>query len=473
MKNKKIVALLLVFCGVILSGSVAYAATPTLSVSSVNSGSALVTVFGDSNSAINLYYNSGSPSGVQSRNIGTTDSSGHFSQYINVSSYGILTGYQVYVMVNGQQSNYISWPYGGVSGQLSLSQTNLNISIGQIVNVFVYGSYNVIGYNSNSNLIGLSVTGNQITVTGSNSGTATVTLCDQSNQSSCVILYVTVQGGNNQGNITFGQNNVTVYNGQTTNVSIFGGVGNYNVSSNSNYSAVSASINGSMLVLVGGSSAGNATITVCDQNSRCGSVYVTSSGGYGLGLITPANFQITNNVLNKTLSQYSYANSVEAQAGDIVEFEIKIQTNNYQMYQNNNTLLVNLNDVLPYGLTYITGSTKVNGYTVVDGITSIGIYLNNFYQGQEQVVKFSAMVNSNLYSETLTNQLTATMSGNTQTASSYVVVRSRGTVLGAADIVTGEEGTMPLAVFFGLIVSMPLYYFFFYRKFVNGKKVIA
>lgn len=470
MKNKKAVALLLIFSGVFLFGSVVQAATPTLTVSSSSGNSVLVNVVGDSNSNIVLYYySSGGSYGLQTRNIGTTDSSGHFSTNIDTYAYGVTQGNSVYVMVNGQQSNSVTWPYGGsTGGQISLSQTNLTLSRGQSANVSVYGVSNAIGYNPNSNIITLSVSGSQITVTGNNSGSVTVSVCDQGRQSNCVNLYVTVQDGATQ-NITFSQNNATVYAGQPINISIYGGGSNYYISNNSNPSAVTASISGSIITLTANSSSGSATISVCSQNNGCGSLYITSNGGYGLGLIPPTNFQITSNVLNKTLSQYSYVNSAEAQVGDIVEFEIKVQTNNYQTYQNSGTLVVDLRDTLPYGLTYITGSTKVNGYTVVDGITSIGIYLNNFYPGQEQIVKFSAMVNSNLYSGTLTNQLSATMNGNTQTASSFVVVRSRGTVLGAADIVTGSDGTLPLAVFFGLLVAIPTYYFLFYRKFALAK----
>ncbi len=459
------------------SSATALAATPTLTVSSANSGSVFVNVSGDSNSSIVLYYyGSGGSYNLQTRNIGTTDYSGHFSTYIDTYSYGVNPGSLVYVMVNNQQSNSVTWPYSGsTGGQISLSQTNLTLSRGQSANVSVYGVSNAVGYNPNSNIIALSVSGNQVTVTGNNSGSVTIPICDQGFQSNCANLYVTVQDGNSQ-SISFSQNNVTIYSGQPTNISIYGSGSYYYISNNSNPNAVTANISGSIITLTANGNSGSATISVCSQSYGCGSLYVTSNGGYGgygLGLTYPTNFQITHGILNRSLSQYGYVNSVEAQAGDIVEFEIRIQTNNYQTYQNSGTLVADLRDTLPSELTYLTGSTKVNGYTVVDGITSVGIYLNNFYPGQEQVVKFSAMVNSNLYSETLTNQILATMNGSTQTSSSYVVIRSRGTVLGAADIVTGDDGTLPMAVFFGLMVSMPVYYFLFYRKFIKGKKVVV
>lgn len=470
MKKVTLIALLAVVSGLFLSTGVAEAVIPSFTVSNVSGNSAYVTVHGDSNSNITLYYNSGSPSGIQTRSIGMTDFNGNFSSTIDMSTYGILSGYASYVIVNGQQSSTTYWPYAtGNSGQISLSQTSVTISRGQTVNITIYGGVYVTGNNSNPNVVALSVNGYQATITGNNPGSANITFCQQSSQSACAVLYVTVQdNGSNQG-ITFSQNNVTVYNGQTTNVTIYGGGNNYYVYNNSNSGVVTTSINGSTLSLTANSNSGTATITVCGNNVSCGTLYFTSNGYY-TGLIYPTNFQITNNILNRTLSQYSYANSVEAQAGDVVEFEIRIQTNTYNQ-GNNNSLVVDLKDNLPYGLTYIPGSTRVNGSQVVDGITSVGIYLNNFYPGQEQIVKFSAMVDSQAYSQTLTNQLTATMGGNTQTASSYVVINPRGTVLGAADIVTGPDGAWPIAMFLGILTALPIYYFGFYRKFRREVKL--
>lgn len=464
MKKITLIALLAVVSGLFLSTGVAEAVIPNFTVSSVSGSSAFVTVHGDSNSNVTLYYNSGSPSGIQTRSLGTTDSNGNYSSNIDMGAYGILSGYASYVIVNGQQSSIVYWPYNsGSNGQISLSQNNVTVSRGQQINITIYGGVSVTGSNSNPNIVALSVNGYQATITGNNPGSANITFCQQGGQSACAVLYVTVTDGTNNQSITFSQNNVSVYGGQATNVSVYGGNGSYYISSNSNPGAVSATISGSTLTLTAGSSSGSATITICGNNVSCGSLYVTSSGYY-TGLIYPANFQITSNVLNRTFSQYSYANSVEAQPGDVVEFEIRIQTNNYNQGYNN-SLVVDLKDNLPYGLTYIPGSTRVNGSQVVDGITSSGIYLNNFYAGQEQVVKFSAMVDSNQYSGTLTNQLTATMGGNTQTASSYITLNSRGTVLGAADIVTGPDGAWPIAMFLGILTALPIYYFGFYRRF--------
>lgn len=179
------------------------------------------------------------------------------------------------------------------------------------------------------------------------------------------------------------------------------------------------------------------------------------------------NFQITKNVLNRTLGQTVYVQNVEAQAQDMVEFEIRVQMNGYNSGNNNNYYnnQVLVRDTLPYGLTYVQGSTRVNGGQVADGITQgSGIYLNNNYGNQEQIIRFLATVNQGQISGTLTNQVSATMNADTRSAYASVNIRPRGTVLGAADIVTGPEDTLPIVLTLGFISAFIAYYFMYNRK---------
>jgi hypothetical protein len=97
-------------------------------------------------------------------------------------------------------------------------------------------------------------------------------------------VYVSVVGSyGNQ--ITFSQNSITLPLYQTQAVALYGGSGGYYVSSNSNPSAVTASVNGTSLNLYGNSS-GNASVTVCASfGAQCGVVYVTVGVGVsGLSL---------------------------------------------------------------------------------------------------------------------------------------------------------------------------------------------
>ena len=90
---------------------VAKAMTPTLSVSASGNGDSVqVTVNGDSNSAVYLYYQKINY-GFQSQYIGTTNTYGYLSTTISTSAYGISSGASVYAMVNNQQSQSVAWPY--------------------------------------------------------------------------------------------------------------------------------------------------------------------------------------------------------------------------------------------------------------------------------------------------------------------------------------------------------------------------
>ena len=78
--------------------------------------------------------------------------------------------------------------------------------------------------------------------------------------------------------ITFSQNNVTVGYGQNVPIIVAGGTGTYSVVSNSNSSAVQASLNGSTVNLYAASTSGSAAITVCSSNmSSCGVINATAS----------------------------------------------------------------------------------------------------------------------------------------------------------------------------------------------------
>ena len=219
------------------------------------------------------------------------------------------------------------------------------------------------------------------------------------------------------------------------------------------------SYNGTKIITVSSSNGGSAQCTVT----------VNTQQQY-------QNFQITKNVLNRTLGQTAYVPNVKAQAQDMVEFEIRVQTNGYNNYNNNNynnnyyNNQVLVRDTLPYGLTYVSGSTRVNGSQVADGITQgSGIYLNNNYGNQEQVIRFLATVNQGQISGTLTNQVSATMNGDTRSAYASLNIDPRGTVLGAADIVTGPEDTLPVVLILGFLSALIAYYFMYHRKNASPK----
>ncbi len=158
-----------------------------------------------------------------------------------------------------------------------LNQTSITVGLGQSLAVTVQGSTGVyMGYNSNSSVASISTNGTQVTVTGIQLGWATVSLCFVGTSSDCTNLYITVQASSISG-LSFDRSNPSASVGQTVNVVVSGGSGYY-ISGNSN-SAVAAPSLASSTLIIPGSSAGTAAITVCSDSNGCGTVNVTVTAG--------------------------------------------------------------------------------------------------------------------------------------------------------------------------------------------------
>ena len=283
--------------------------TPTLSVAVTgNSDSVSITVYGDSYASAILYHQNSSY-GVQSRYLGTTNSSGYLSTTISSSTYGIMAGNSVYVVVNNQTSTNIAWPYNYNNnynnynygyGSLTLSQTTVSVPVGQSTEVTISGGnmpYTM--YTSGANIFQAVISGNRLQVSGLTSGSGSINVCSSSGQGSgCAILYVTVNPVNYyvppvynnpvQLAVTFSQNNPTLSVGQSLTISVSGGNvynygyygGNYNIAYNSNSSGLSAVLNGSTLTLQGLAN-GNTAVVVCSASTNCSAlnVAVGQTGG--------------------------------------------------------------------------------------------------------------------------------------------------------------------------------------------------
>ncbi len=335
----------------------ASAMTPSLTVTSNGTGSLQVSVYGDANASVILDYYSGNQlmgAGV----IGYTNYSGYFSGTINSYQYNIPTGASAIVVVDGQQSPAVVWPSNGynngtgncgyyngyytcnnnggyTNGQISLSQSNVSLTVGQSQTVTIYNgaynNYNNYNYssqyyvnNSSNGIVSGTINGNVITIYGQSAGSGSLSVCS-SYGGGCATLYVTVTGNyntctypynyncnnngygngtcgyyngyytcNNYGNggyyntpLSVSNSNVQVTVGNTGSVTIYGanntypynngyyGYNNYYVTSN-NSGIANATINGSILSIYG-TTPGSTTITVCSSNggSQCATIYVT------------------------------------------------------------------------------------------------------------------------------------------------------------------------------------------------------
>jgi uncharacterized repeat protein (TIGR01451 family) len=166
------------------------------------------------------------------------------------------------------------------------------------------------------------------------------------------------------------------------------------------------------------------------------------NSGYG-------NAQVTKNVLNRTLGQTTFVNSVEGQGLDVLEFEIRVRNTD------TTTRTITVRDPLPSELFYVTGSTLVNGVTVADGITGNGIFLENMYPNEERSIRFRAVIFAGTTPRTFTNQAnTSGFNTGTVYGTATITVRNRGVVLGISDIPTGAGESLMLSIIFGLLTAL-------------------
>ncbi len=292
-----------IFVALFAFSSNVYAATPTLTVVGTGNGDTVqMNVTGDPNVSVIFYYMRYGI-GQQMAGLGNTDANGNFSTTISSANYGIASYSSVRVTLNGSNgptSSVVSWPLVTTvgSGQLSLNQTSLVLSLGQTSSVVASnnGSSSLyVSNNSNPAIASINFSGNQINVTGNSYGSTNVTICTVGNSSSCPSLYVTVQSGNSQ-SLIFSQNNPNVLYGQSVLISLSGGNGYYTISNNSNSSVVQATINGSNVLLNAVGSSGTDSITICSTNmTTCGTLNVTVGGGSNSGGLT---FSQSNPVLS-------------------------------------------------------------------------------------------------------------------------------------------------------------------------------
>ncbi len=177
-------------------------------------------------------------------------------------------------------------------------------------------------------------------------------------------------------------------------------------------------------------------------------------------MIGGGQLQVTKSVLNRTLNQTAYFNSVQAQGLDVLEFQIVINNFSGQTGQ------VSVQDMLPTQFYYVPGSTRVNGATWTDGIASGPINIGTLNAGQQMTVRFWATLYYGVQPQTITNQVSVTISGMTQTANATIQVQNRAQAQGVAYIVTGADDALPAVLGMGFLASLAFYLLAFRMKLV-------
>jgi hypothetical protein len=242
------------------------------------------------------------------------------------SSYGYgTTCGTVYVTVSGST-------YG--TGSVTFAESTVSLTSGQTYSDALYnisGTYGTyyVSSNSNSSVASATISGSTLQLYGYNSGTTNIVVCSSAvsynYNNSCGTVYVTVNGsGYSTGTITAYPSNPYLSYGQSLNVTlsqtVYNGYasGAFYINSNTNPSAVSATISGNTLSLYG-ANYGTAVISVCGSNSysnvlnSCLPITVTvnnSSSGNGYGTVTFSNANPTLIVGQTTVVNVYSTNSL-------------------------------------------------------------------------------------------------------------------------------------------------------------------
>lgn len=263
----------------------AYAATPMLTVTGNddNNNVTLRVTGGEVNAPVVFFYNQNvaGQGNVQQRTIGTTDINGNFTTVLSTSGLGISQISPVYVQVGGYQSLPVNWPFGTggttatSTNAITFSQASPTLSTGQIGTVTIFGggggSY-YIASNSNPNFTSASISGNTLTVSGSQQGQTSITVCSTSGPCAVVTPNFNLTGTGTSATTTatgspmLSQSSLNILPGGQGSITLSGGVTPYTVSILSG-SNLSTTLVGNTLYINGGNTTGTTTLNVCSATT--------------------------------------------------------------------------------------------------------------------------------------------------------------------------------------------------------------
>ena len=185
--------------------------------------------------------------------------------------------------------------YSSTGGPITLSQSNLWLQAGQAVSVVISGGtapYSFLNDSKSASYFQTSLNNNILTLTGTNAGSANLSVCSAGG--ACTSLSVLVNGVSTNTQLTFGNNNLNLQAGGTSDVTLYGS-GGYYISSSVNQNVATITINGNKAT-INAISAGSANATVCQSSGQCGVIYVSVSSTNSLVPIAFSNSNPTVSV---------------------------------------------------------------------------------------------------------------------------------------------------------------------------------
>ncbi len=270
----------------------------------------------------------------------------------------------LYVTVNGSGSG------------LTLNPSSLNVAQNQSSTVTITGGSGTyyVSSNTNPSAAAVSIQGANIYTTGLNSGSSSVSVCDNSNSSICSTLLVTVgTSSTGTGIISFSNSAPVMTVGQSQSITISGGnSSSYYISSISNPGVVSLNLSGSLLNLTG-TSLGSSSVSICQTGgSACASLNVTVNTT-GTSATSSGSVSFTSASLSAATLNQSYSFQLAAQGG--------LGSYNYSL----------TSGALPAGLTLSSGGL-ITGTPTVEGSYSFTLEVADS-GGTNQSLNFTLAVN--------------------------------------------------------------------------------
>jgi hypothetical protein len=187
------------------------------------------------------------------------------------------------------------------------------------------------------------------------------------------------------------------------------------------------------------------------QITRSVTIYVTS---------VSTNLNLTKLGRNLSSGERVYSKVIRVTEGDVVEFNLTVTAgNNKDLYN------VNMKDIMPFVISYMSGTTKIDGIVQPDTITTTGLLLGTIYRGTSKTIVFQAISTSPGSYLTYTNTAEITADNENKITDSTSI--TYGLVAGAATVKTGAKDSLLISTIISLISSIMIWY---YLKFnLKGK----
>ncbi len=194
----------------------------------------------------------------------------------------------------------------------------------------------------------------------------------------------------------------------------------------------------------------------CGSTSQSIAIYTTSPG---------TNLNLTKLGRNLSGGSRIYSKVIQVVPGDIIEFHLTISAGSNADIHN-----VVIKDPLPATLIYKPGTTKVDGITQADTLTTTGLSLGTIYRATSKTITFQASTSA--YSPTYLSQTnTAEATADNQNKVTDSATISYGLVAGAATVKTGAGSSLLVSLIISLILSFVIWYYLKFNP--NGRLVLA